>query len=38
MKIKVLTNFGVYFINIPSFNPNHFSINEYSEEIVECLK
>jgi len=38
MKIKVITNFGTYIVNLPESNPNHFYINEYSEEIVECLK
>ena len=36
MKIKVITNFGVFVICIPNFNPNRFAINEYSEEMVEC--
>lgn len=38
MKIKIITNFGSFIINLPESKPNYFTINEYSEEIVECYK
>lgn len=38
MKIKVITNFGSYIVDLPEAALHRFALNEYSEEIAECFK
>jgi len=38
MRIKIITNFGAYIVNLPESDIHQYVINEYSEEIVECFK
>lgn len=38
MIIKIITNIGSFIVNLPESDITQYTLNEYSEEIVECFK